>query len=195
MLNKLLLIINNEINFRSLRERVLLLVTGVIVIFTFFHWGLLESLDAEKQKLKENVANAKLINQETNTQLAVLEQNNKKNTIAQPSNLNFIIKREDMPKVLAHLFANFQGLILVKFETIAEKDHGKTEKGKPLYRHDLKFTLDGDYDQLLKYLKHVENMPYQIIWKSIKYQITQFPKAKVEITFIVMSEQKNWIGL
>lgn len=195
MLN-LFSILNNEVNFRTLRERVLLLVTGLVVIFTFFHWGILETLEQERLKIKEETANLKLIYQETERQLGVLEKNYKGKPTTAALSTNYIIKSEDMPKVLAHLFANFNGLTLIKFETVSEKNVGKTgEKGKQLYRHDLKFTFDGDYDQLLNYIKHVETMPLKVIWKSISYQIAAYPKAKIEITLIALSEQKNWIGL
>ncbi len=207
------------INARSQRERVLLLVTGLVIIWTILYTGI---ITPATQALNDNSEEKQNLDQEyqaTKHELVLLREKLQKDTSPKPNaelqQLDTIlqehnrvlehyqeklIKPDQVPLMLDKLLGNFSGLTFVQIETLAPQAlvHDKfkeTSENASLYRHSIRMTFTGEYQDLLSYVKQVEQLPYPIWWGNIEFSITQFPQAKIVLTFYTLSQHKNWIGV
>lgn len=203
----------HQINARSLRERALLLLTGLVVIWVMmFHandtpkdtiediGNLEQEVSATKQELE--VLKMKLQKQEnpgSNEQIKQLknsldEHNNRLNHYREK-----LIKPELVPLMFEKLFSDFSGLTLVDVQTLSPKElvqvNVKAKNETALYRHAIRLTFDGEYINLVNYLKMIERLEYPLWWDEIEYKITTFPKARIVLTVYTLSEHSNWIGV
>jgi MSHA biogenesis protein MshJ len=107
---------------------------------------------------------------------------------------------ESVPFLLEKLLKDFSGLTLLNIETLAPialvQEQNKNEAHLPvLYRQAIRMTFSGEYQDLLAYVKKVEELPFPIWWQEVQYKITNFPQAQIELTVYTLSEHLNWIGV
>ena len=56
-------------------------------------------------------------------------------------------------------------------------------------------TLEGSYFQTLSFLKRLEDMESGFFWRSVDYQVTDYPKAQIVIQIMTLSLEEEWIGV
>ncbi len=209
--------LKRQINARSQRERILLLSTGLVVIWVMMFNGVIASSNSEVDN-SEDIQNLEQEVSATKHELVLLKEKLKKQsnpipnievqqleTILKQHNdtLNRyrekLIKPENVPQLIDKLLADFSGLTLLSIETLPPKElvqsKAKSSADTSLYRNAIKMTFTGEYKDLLSYVKRVESLNYPLWWDEIEYKITQFPQAKIVFTVYTLSEHKNWIGV
>lgn len=209
-------ILKKKINQRSHRERALLLVTGAALIWMFMfniitplsnkiddsleernnleqqYQGTLQALNQLQDKLHGKINPA--THNEAQQLEAILEEHNKSLNKFKGK----LILAQDVPYLLENVLNDFLGLSLLKVETLEPVRLKNNQDNSPLealYRQSIKMTFVGEYDELLRYVKRIENLPYPIWWETLEYKITRFPKAQIELTVYIISEHVNWIGV
>ncbi len=208
----------SQINSRTQRERGLLLVTGVVVIWVVMFNGFIapshsaiEDSSEERQNLEQEFQASKhefmllkeKMNKQSyapaNTEITQLQAQLKKENDALNQYRTKLIKPEVVPALLDKLLADFSGLTLQNIETLPPKElsriHNDDKENGLLYRHEIKMTFTGEYQDLLAYVKKIEKLNYPLWWGDIEYKITNFPQAKIVLTLYTLSEHKNWIGV
>lgn len=202
--------IKKQINARTQRERVLLLVTGLTVIWVMMFNGFISSSSnvlsdssEEKQNIEQEYkASAhelalvkaklqKLTDDKPNAQVLQLQEILKTHNETLNHYRQKLIKPEVVPVLLDKLLSDFAGLTLVDVQSLTPKEL----KSNTLYRHGIRLTFSGEYKDMLAYVKKVEALPYPLWWDDIEYKITQFPQATIVITLYTLSEHQNWIGV
>lgn len=112
----------------------------------------------------------------------------------------FIAPR-NMAPLLKSLLEKEQGLRLVSLATLPPQplgvDSRPADKGAedaaPAYRHGLALELEGGYFDLLHYLRALENQP--VFWRSVDYQVKDYPKAAIRLEVFTLSFQAEWLGV
>lgn len=149
----------------------------------------------EADRVKARIAELKNL-------LATLKQQQKDLTVE-------FIQPAQMAGVLRDMLHAESGLVLLSLESLgaqplfppSEEELAEIEKsGKrshqpEIYKHGLRIVFEGDYFKTLHYLRALEDMPWNLYWDNVEYQVTEYPKASVAITVHTLSLQEGWIGV
>lgn len=63
------------------------------------------------------------------------------------------------------------------------------------YVHPIELTIEGNYLDVLAYLKELEALPWRIYWKALEMQTLEHPTNRVRIELRTLSMDKAWIGV
>ena len=83
----------------------------------------------------------------------------------------------------------------VELTADALADHSNLEQGSLLYRHGVELQLEGDFFETLRYLQALEELPWQILWGSLTYEVETFPRASITLRLNTLSTNAGWIGV
>ncbi|MCG3862848.1 MULTISPECIES: type 4a pilus biogenesis protein PilO [unclassified Photobacterium] len=60
--------------------------------------------------------------------------------------------------------------------------------------HPIRLTFKGRYFDVVNYLNKLEALPVKYYWRSLSYQVDEYPWAKVELEVYTLGESKDFIG-
>lgn len=208
----------------SLRERAILLLVGIVVILFIwsqvYFLGFekkLKSTNQEVTRLKQEEWNQKdeLANLSArlahDPNAALLEEHAKlKEKLGDLKEvielrLSHLIAPEMMADVMRNVLSDYKGLRLIsaknlpveplKLETDKKEDSQKKEESQSvLFSHRFEMVLNGDYFQTLSFLQRLEEMK-GFYWTMLKYEVEEYPKAKITIQLSTLSLEEDWIGV
>ena len=64
-----------------------------------------------------------------------------------------------------------------------------------LYQHGVEMLLEGEYFQTLRYLKALEELPWQVLWGELEYEVQDYPRASIRLQINTLSTDSGWIGV
>ena len=120
-----------------------------------------------------------------------------------------LVRPEEMNGMLERLLARHTGLRLLSLKTlqpqsvIAEKREPDAAgaPAKPagrtfdLYRHGVEIRLEGSYSELQAYVTQLEELQQRLVWGSLQYKVTEYPKAEMSLTVYTLSPDRAWLSL
>lgn len=195
------------VNARTQRERVLLLITGSALIASIIYSLLISPVSEKIVSIQEEKANLGQQYEATHSQLLILQGNAKTGAVkssAQQQLEELLVKKNEsllqfqsriipptrIPYLLESMLRDLSNLKLVSMETLERvpfnANTGQSETSA-LYKHRVKITFTGEYQNLLRYLKRVEKLPFPIGWESLEYRITRFPQAQIVLVVYMLS--------
>lgn len=75
-----------------------------------------------------------------------------------------------------------------------QAQENRRKAGLPqIYKHGIMLELVGDYAATLRYLKNLEDLPWNFYWDAVRYEVTEYPKAKIRILVNTISLEKDWV--
>jgi MSHA biogenesis protein MshJ len=74
----------------------------------------------------------------------------------------------------------------------AEADTGP---GLPPYIHAIEIVIDGQYADILDYLKSLETLPWKFRWSSLELRTRGYPSNRVRIELSTLSLDSTWLGV
>ena len=204
----------------SLREQMLILFSGLIVVILMMNTLALEpifesseklqkkshSADKEMRLLKQQVAalTDKLKANPNNTlleKLALLKRQNQKISGQLKTVTENLVPANKMAGMLESVLSKSKGLTLIELQSIAPIpiSLGLPEENKKpvasLYRHGVTFIFEGNYQDIQRYLETLESLPWQFYWKKFDYLVVDYPTASVELEIYTLSTNKAFIGV
>tara|TARA_R110001592_G_C13175703_1_gene750295 strand:+ start:3002 stop:3685 length:684 start_codon:yes stop_codon:yes gene_type:complete len=122
--------------------------------------------------------------------------------------LSHLIAPELMADVMRKVLSDYKGLRLVsaknlpvepleldvKKESNGHKNTEKDDAQTVLFTHRFEMVLNGDYFQTLAFLKSLEEMK-GFYWTLLKYEVNEYPKAKITLQLSTLSLDEDWIGV
>jgi MSHA biogenesis protein MshJ len=63
-----------------------------------------------------------------------------------------------------------------------------------LYRHGLFLKMEGNYLDVMEYIRQVEGLPRKIQWDSLNFKVNDFPAGTLTIEVFTLSISKEWLG-
>jgi MSHA biogenesis protein MshJ len=123
--------------------------------------------------------------------------------------LNRFIDPQTMPALLEDMVRAHGGLKLVRVQSLPAQplDMGdeqrrseqqqRSEQEMPLqiFRHPLRLEFEGGYFDVLGYLSELERGPWELGWRSLTYEVADYPTARITLEVETLSRDKNWIGV
>ena len=73
---------------------------------------------------------------------------------------------------------------------------GNAASDKPLlYRHGTKLTFAGHYAGLQQLLERLEQLPWQLHWRTLDYQVKEYPQAELQLELETVSEYDSYLKI
>ncbi|CAN5894939.1 N/A [soil metagenome] len=64
-----------------------------------------------------------------------------------------------------------------------------------IYKHEVEIVLQGNYLDMLAYLRELESLPEQVYWSSAQMNVDTYPKATLTLNLFTLSLDKKWLDL
>ena len=64
-----------------------------------------------------------------------------------------------------------------------------------LYLHSVELTLRGSYFDAMTYLQALEQLPWQVIWEQLEYQVESYPQADIKLRINTLSSSAGLLGV
>lgn len=67
--------------------------------------------------------------------------------------------------------------------------------GLTAYRHGMHIELRGNYLDILAYLKDLEALPWKVFWGQLTLKVEQYPTSHVTLRIYTLSTQAGWLAI
>jgi MSHA biogenesis protein MshJ len=64
-----------------------------------------------------------------------------------------------------------------------------------IYKHEVELVLQGNYLDMLNYMRELETMPERVYWSSSSLKVIEYPKASLRLNVFTLSLEKKWLNL
>lgn len=209
-----------KVDALSQRERVIVFVTGVVIVVMLLQFLLVDSvmtkrqqLTRQQQQLENQIAQQRAEQQTISAMLAsgvnrekLNHRDNLKVTLADldekiESSVLALIPPKLMPEVLESVLTQGDQVKLIALENLpvepvleqAAIDGAAMKQG--LYRHRFSLSLSGDYPSVISYLEKLTSLPWGFHWDSLFYEVSDYPKATIKLDVHTVSMSEEWIGV
>jgi MSHA biogenesis protein MshJ len=65
------------------------------------------------------------------------------------------------------------------------------QRGVSVYKHSVVLNLSGDFAAVVQYLRELEGSDWRFYWESLRYQVTDYPRANVRLRVFTLSSQRG----
>lgn len=175
----------------SLRERILILLTGVVLLGAMGIYGWLDDADTRLGQdlqipLRRSQGLPILVQPGVETTLRQMDAE----LLAQTVDL---IPAHEMPAVLEALLSRSANLHMLALTSLKPEPLMAGEQKVNLFRHGIQLQLEGGYFDVYQYLKALEALPRHFYWKGFDYRVVEHPKAAVAMEIYTLSTSKEFI--
>lgn len=208
----------HQLDSRSTRERAcLLVVTLVVLVFAANQLvfqpatraykaaqSQFEQLLADNRSLQSAMSQAEIDAQtdpdaQTRKQIAQLKTSIAAFDQQLQDRLIQLLSPQEMPVLLQQVLQQQAGLRLLKLENLPPLPlfAGSEDKAPQpqLFRHALKFEIEGNYLSLLKYLKALEALPRKFYWDFLHIEQKDQALPLIHVQLHTLSLTEDWIGV
>jgi MSHA biogenesis protein MshJ len=110
---------------------------------------------------------------------------------------------EQMVQLLQDVLSQQQNIRLISLENLPARavllpgtDPDTASVEKPLlYRHSTKLTFSGPYTGLQQLLQRLEQLPWQLHWRTLNYQVKDYPQAELQLELETVSEHDSYLKI
>jgi len=205
---------NLALRFKKLtaRERALVLGAALAIVLVIWNVTLMEPLEARRNALQQELATL----QETMGAAADAVEAaqaadplsvafaRKRALQSELDQLNARLEKEaaglieprHMAEVIHRVLARKPGVTLVSMKNLAAQSLAKdpTQANGP-YIHPIELIVEGNYLDVLAYLRALESLPYRFYWRALELKSMEYPINRVRIELGTLSTEREWIGI
>lgn len=196
----------------SLRERLLILLTGMVLLGAGGIYGWLDEADTRLSQDRQALSAA-----QRDLEIMALENRGKQARLARDPDQTVreqlarvdgalgrldaqlkahtvdLIPAHEMPAVLEALLSRSANLHMVALSSLAPQPLMAGDRRINLFKHGIRLKLEGGYFDVYQYLKALEALPRHFYWQQFDYRVETHPKAVVEMEIYTLSTSKEFI--
>jgi len=208
-----------RIDAMSIRERGLIFVTVLVAVYFMTANVLFGPVSTQKDRLQKEVSQKQEETRALEIQVQSLlasgeqdpESTKRKKIEALQENLKTMdaalsrvtagsVPPKEMARLVEQMLLKNRGLQLMKMESLPATPLLEAPKeGAPaegmVYKHGMRIELKGNYLDILRYLKALEDMEWKVFWGQVTLQTEKHPVSKVNLLIYTLSTHEAWIGL
>jgi len=203
------------------RERISVLLLSAVAIVIIFMELFISPLNQKYDILGNQIAGLKTQTNQLQNQVKILkikknrdpdfqEKQKIKLLEEQVSNIDVrlkekmlgLIEPKQMAKVLELVLAQNTDLKLQRVESLGavplspvKVKEGEEAEDFGVYRHGLQIEFKGSYLSTLKYLKALDDLPWNFYWDVLELNVEKYPTSRIIITVHTLSFHEGWIGV
>lgn len=198
----------------SVRERLLVLITLLVLIAAVWHSLLMGPLElratqtrAQLTELEQRIsaANQNLEDQilqlagggdEQRSRIASLRQRIDEINAALGNHAAELIDPSEMAQVLEGVLKEQSRLTLVRIRNTTPDSLAADDDPEAVtfYRHGLEIEVEGSYAACLEYLNAIEALPWRLYWQVLELDVIDYPRNRIRLEVGTLSLDKEWIG-
>lgn len=206
--------LRDKIDAFSVRERLLVLLTALVLMAALWHTLLMQPLQqraaqtrAELTELENRIASANhsLEEQilqlagggdEQRTRIASLQRRIDEINATLGNHAAELIDPAEMAQVLEGVLKEQSQLTLVRIRNTTPDSLAADEDPDAVtfYRHGLEIEVEGSYAACLDYLNAIEALPWRLYWQVLELDVIDYPRNRIRIEVSTLSLDKEWIG-
>ena len=203
-----------KVDALSFRERLLILVTALVMIAALWHMLLMQPLQqraaetrAELSALEDRItaANRNLEDQilqlaggdsEKRTRIASLRKRIDEINATLGNHAAELIDPAEMAQVLEGVLKEQSRLTLIRIRNTTPDSLVTNEEPDAVtfYRHGLEIEVEGSYADCLEYLTAIESLPWRLYWQVLELDVIQYPRNRIRLEVGTLSLDEEWIG-
>lgn len=209
-------VLAERIDAMSLRERALLMAILLLLIWAAWQMLLmgpmLERRRTQAQQVETQRTQVAALNQavqsmaseaakdpqaEARRQLEALAEQQQEVDRSLAEATSSLIAPRDMGPVLESILGQHRGLRLRGLRSLDPEpvDVGAVAGTAPLYRHGMTIEVEGSYLDLLTFLRTLETLSWQFIWRDLQIEHGEHPRSLMRLTLQTMSFSEGWLGV
>lgn len=203
------------------RERLSIMLLSVVAIIIVFVELLISPVNQQYNIVDKQVVSLQTQTTQLESQIIILKSKRNRDPDFQEkqkiklldeqiSNLNVQLKEKmhglieprQMAKVLEVVLAQNTDLKLQRVQSLGAEPlsplkakEGEEAETLGIYRHGLQIEFKGSYLSTLKYLKALDELPWNFYWDVLELNVDKYPVSKIVITVHTLSFHKGWIGV
>lgn len=107
-----------------------------------------------------------------------------------------LIDPAEMARVLEGMLKEQSGLQLVRIRNLAPEALSASADSRTatFYKHGLEIEFEGSYFECLEYLQAIETLPWRFYWQVLDLEVVEYPTNRVRVVVSTLSLDKEWIG-
>jgi len=198
----------------SLKERLLVFVTGLMLLGSAWYLGLMQPLDQQTTRSRSEIRSLRerieMYNQ--NLEVEVLQissagTGDRENLARIQGRLDEINERlggyvaemidpAQMSRVLQDLLKEQSTLRLIRVRNLSPEALSASADAlnKTFYRHRLEIDFEGSYLACLEYLEEIEDLPWRFYWQLLDIEVLEYPRNRIRLEVSTLSPDVEWIG-
>lgn len=198
----------------SVRERLLILLTALVLIAALWHTLLMQPLQqraaqsrtelsaleqrivAANQNLEEQILQLAGGGDEQRTRIASLRRRIDEINAALGNHAAELIDPAEMAQVLEGVLKEQSRLTLVRIRNTTPDSLSADEDPDAVtfYRHGLEIEVEGSYAACIEYLNAIEALPWRLYWQVLELDVIEFPRNRIRLEVGTLSLDEEWIG-
>ncbi len=209
-----LIALRNQIDARSVRERVMLFACAAALIVFLVWSAMLSPLLARQASLRAEISQQRnnMMGIDAEITATVLASRNDPDAQAraqlaelkaQTGALNAqlrtmqtrLVPPDRMGPVLETILRSHGRLRLVGLKTAPVSPLIENDPAKGIFRHGVEVTVRGNYLDLVNYMSALEAMPAQLFWARASLDVEEYPNARLTLTLFTLSLDEKWMTL
>ena len=213
-------VLSEKVNDLSLRERVLIFVAILVVLFQAWDSLVWRPMIEHQEQLmsQETALDKQMLQLQIDLKILTAKatrdpdkevrqqiENLEKQLVAVNDQIKksseSLVSPEKMAVLLEDMLIKQKGLELLSLQTHKSIPLIKTGKDEPqiikyqIYRHGFSLEFRGGYMDTLKYLEALESLDGSFFREGIDYQVTEYPDSRVMLKLYTLSLSPGWIGV
>jgi len=198
----------------SLRERLLVFVTGLMLVGSAWYLVLMQPLDQQATKSRTEIASLRerigMYNQNLEVealQISGADTGEREKLARIQGRLDEINERmggyvaelidpAQMSLVLQDLLKKQSKLRLIRVRNVSPKAMSASADAltTTFYRHGLEIEFEGSYLACLEYLERIEDLPWRFYWQLLDIEVLEYPRNRIRLEVSTLSPDVEWIG-
>lgn len=194
----------------SLRERILVLLVIMGVIYALLDFWLMQPLEEQRLHLSSLLQykqkHLRTLNQtiqefknpphiEPDTDNPNTINNLREQLFYQENKIQFLtatlISPQNLLKLKSVLLPSTP-LTLLKLDTQISHPLSEINPSIQLFKHSLRLEFSGNYQDILAYVRFLEDLPWNFYWDELDIVIKKYPSTHVTLTIYTFSQKAGW---
>lgn len=199
----------DAIDERPLRERALLFIAFIGVLYMLASLFVFGPMAAEQKRLQKQMDSTRTQTHAFNAQIEAMAGQGGADSVevttlrarlaaldAQVADMTHgFVSPTDMPKLLEKMLKENRGLKLVKMENLPPVPMEAGGAATGIYKHGLRMEFRGRYPDIVRYLRALEALPWKMFWGEVSLSVDKYPRSTVTIVLYTLSPSSSWIGV
>jgi len=198
----------------NLRERLLVFVSGLMLLGSAWYLGLMQPLDQQAERNRSEIASLQdrieLYNQNVEVQALQISSTgtgDREKLARIQGRLDEINERlggyvaelidpAQMSRVLQGLLKKQSKLRLIRVRNLSPEALSASTDAltTTFYRHGLEIEFEGNYLACLEYLQEIEELPWRFYWQLLDIEVLEYPRNRIRLEVSTLSPDVEWIG-
>lgn len=110
-----------------------------------------------------------------------------------------LVSPRDMARFVEQVLTRNRALQVVRVESLAPVPvEGEAAQGVPasgVYKHGMRIEVRGRYSDLVGYLRALEDLPWRVFWGQATLATEEYPLSRLTVTIYTLSLRQSWIGI